>query len=252
MNPAPLIAHVTDPHLLSDPAAHLHGWPVAAAFERVLADVKAFAPALDALVLGGDLVDDCSAAGYRWLDARLADVGCPVLAVAGNHEAPDRMARLLTHARVHARLALADWQIIGLNTHIEGAEHGALAEAELERLTRSLADTPRHTLVALHHPPVSVATPWIDAIGLQSPERFIAALSASGSSVRGVVAGHVHQAVTADVGGRPVWTTPSTMRQFLPGAHDFAEDPAAQPGWRWLRLSADGTIETGVRRLAPS
>lgn len=252
MRSAPLIAHVTDPHLLADPGAHLHGWPVAAAFERVLADVRQFAPALDALVLGGDLVDDCSAAGYRWLDAHLAELDCPVLAVAGNHDAPERMPRLLTRARVHKTLALGGWQLIGLNTHVDGAEHGALAAEELERLTRSLADTTRHTLVVLHHPPMSVGTPWIDAIGLRSPARFIEALTARGTSARGVLAGHVHQAVTTQIGGRPVWTTPSTMRQFRAGAYEFAEDHNARPGWRWLRLGIDGAIDSGVRRIDPT
>ena len=71
------LLHITDPHLCAAPGTRLHGWDVAAAFERILNSALGAHPDADALVLGGDLVDDESEAGYRWLDARLAETGRP-------------------------------------------------------------------------------------------------------------------------------------------------------------------------------
>ena len=42
--------------------------------------------------------------------------------------------------------------------------------------------------------------------------------------------------------------SPSTCVQFTPGSEDFAVDTLA-PGYRWLRLLPDGTLETGVARV---
>ena len=42
---------------------------------------------------------------------------------------------------------------------------------------------------------------------------------------------------------------PSTCIQFHPTNDNFTIDNA-QPGYRWLNLGADGTIESGVERVS--
>lgn len=241
----PTLIHITDLHLNSRP---IHGLDPAVRFERVLAAAMAAVPEADALVLGGDLVDDGGDAGYRWLDARLAGVHVPVLAVAGNHESPDGMHRLLRHARVHDTLALGGWQIIGLNTHVAGHDHGHLDARALTALDDTLAQHHGPALLVMHHPPVAVGSAWIDALGLAEADALADCLSRH-SRVRGVLAGHVHQAHAGCFAGRPVWTTPATHRQFRPGATQFAEDATTPPGYRTVSLGTDGRIETRVRRV---
>lgn len=43
--------------------------------------------------------------------------------------------------------------------------------------------------------------------------------------------------------------SPSTCIQFLPDNDEFALDKR-MPGIRWFELNADGTFETGVKRIA--
>jgi 3',5'-cyclic-AMP phosphodiesterase len=43
--------------------------------------------------------------------------------------------------------------------------------------------------------------------------------------------------------------SPSTCIQFAPDQPDFTID-AAMPGYRWFDLHADGTLRTGVSRVA--
>ena len=244
------LLHITDPHLLAQPGDRLHGWDVAAAFKHVLDHALAAYPGANAIMLGGDLVDDESAAGYRWLDARLAALGRPVLAIAGNHDDPQAMTEHLSHAVVHDVLAVDGWRLIGLSTHCEGAESGRIGPDQLARLDAELTTHQMPTLVCLHHPPLDVGSAWIDAIGLTDREALRATLSRH-PHVRGLLCGHVHQCFESRLDTYAVWATPSTMRQFRPNSREFAEDYDRTPGYRCLRCSADGTLTTTVHRLPP-
>lgn len=242
------ILHITDCHLRADPAARLHGWPVAATFEAVLDDALARHPHCDALILGGDLVDDGSVAGYRWLNERLRRVPCPVLAMAGNHEAPATMARELDRASVHTPLAIGGWRIETLDSHWPGHEAGRLGRRQLDALEARLAAHAVPTLLCLHHPPCTIGTAWIDAIRLEDGPA-LEKIVARHPQVRALACGHAHQDAHWHFAGRPGWITPSTMRQFRPGAREFAEDPACLPGYRTIRLAADATVTTRVQRV---
>lgn len=242
------LLHLTDPHLRARTDARLHGWHVAAAFQRSLDAAMTAYPRADAIILGGDLVDDESSAGYRWLDARLAALQRPVLAVAGNHDDPAAMRRHLKSAVVHDALGVGGWRLIGLDSHVPGSDAGRIGPRALAGLDRALQADPAPTLICVHHPPLDVGSAWIDAIGLIDRDALRATL-ARHPQVRGVVCGHVHQAGEYRLDGYPVWTTPSTMRQFRPGSPTFAEDSARAPGYRCLQLGADGKITTTVHRV---
>ncbi|WP_348766161.1 metallophosphoesterase [uncultured Salinisphaera sp.] len=242
------LLHLTDLHLLADPEANLHGWPVEQAFQRVLAGALADTPRPDAIILGGDLVDDESEHGYARLDATLACLPCPVLAMAGNHDDPARMARMLKHAVVHDRLELGGWQLIALDSHIQGSDAGALGRDQIERLDGWLQANTAPTLVCLHHPPVDVGAAWIDAIGLRDRDALEDVI-ARHSQVNALVCGHAHQAAELAFAGRACLITPSTMRQFAPGSCDFAEDAARSPGYRHIQLDCNGHMTSTVRRV---
>jgi Icc protein len=248
MSTALQLIHLTDFHLLAEPAARLHGWHVEQAFCQVLEDARRRWPQAAAYVLGGDLVDDESRLGYARLDTHLARLDRPVLAMAGNHDDPAAMADALAHARVHEPLHLGGWQLIALDSHMKGSEAGRIGPAQLQRLDRALADCGRPTLLFVHHPPVAVGSAWIDAIGLTDRDA-LETIVARHPHVRAVVCGHAHQAFEGILADRPCLITPATMRQFAPGAHEFAEDADRAPGYRWLTLAADGQLDTGVCRV---
>lgn len=241
------IIHITDCHLLADPEACLHDWPVAAAFDHVLRQALERYPRADAIILGGDLVDDESPAGYKWLRQRLASIDKPVLAIAGNHDDPINMPRWLAPIAVHDTLCLDGWRIVGLCSHRPGREDGRIDDAALAELEARLAGDRSPTILAIHHPPLAIDCAWIDAIGLVDAER-VRTLIRRYSHIRGVLSGHVHQAYEGYIHGCPVWTTPSTMRQFRPNSSEFAEDAERWPGYRLLELAPNGSITTRVHR----
>ena len=77
----------------------------------------------------------------------------------------------------------------------------------------------------MHHPPILVGLPWLDAIGLPEADRTaLAALLRANPQVRRIVAGHVHRASSDVLGGCAVVTCASTNIQ---AALDFTTDAMA-------------------------
>lgn len=239
------LVQITDTHLLADPARRLHGWHVATAFETVLAAARRRFPWPDGLLLTGDLVHDESAAGYRWLAGRL-DGWAPAYAVPGNHDDPAAMRRSLGDTQVGGTARLGRWRLHLLDSRVPGQDGGRVGARQIDRLAAALTDEP--ALVVIHHPPVAVDTPWIDALGLADSDE-LRALLRDRRAVRGVVSGHVHQAVDRWIDGWRLLTSPATGRQFLPGSPTPAEDRGRAPGYRSLRLHADGRITSRVYRV---
>jgi len=87
----------------------------------------------------------------------------------------------------------------------------------------------------------------MEPIGLRNADELFAVLDAY-PQVRAVLWGHIHQEFDQLRNGVRLLASPSTCVQFAPGSEEFQVDQEA-PGYRWLRLHADGQLETGVSRV---
>ena len=167
-----------------------------------------------------------------------------------NHDDPAILPRYLTGGWVtYAQTAeLGPWQLVFLNTHRPGWDGGRLGSQRRAELATTLELRPdRHTLIVLHHPPVSIASPWMDAMGLQDAAEFFA-ITDRHPQIRAIVWGHIHQEFAQRRDGVWLWATPSTCVQFKPGATRYERDHLA-PGYRCLDLYPDGSIATTVIRV---
>ena len=226
----------------------------ASSLERVLATLSSGGgPRPDAVVVTGDVSDDLSAGAYRRLRAALRDCGAPVVCLPGNHDDPRLMAELLDSDGFQycGRAELAGWGLVTVDTHAPGEVWGWVSGAGLERLEDDLAAfRSRPVVVAMHHPPVTIGSAWLDGSRLRNASDFFAVVERH-AQVKAVLAGHVHQVVDEMRGTVRVMTTPSTCVQFAPGTDDFAVDPRP-PGYRWLTLHTDGEIWTEAQWIAGS
>jgi Icc protein len=245
------VVQLTDTHLFADPAGLLLGMNTLASLDAVIDRVRAEALPAEVALATGDLVHDGSEAGYRLLSNRLGSLGCPVLALPGNHDDPAVLGTVLTGPTVrHVREArFGDWQILLLDSTVPGSDGGALSPGELDWLDDALGTTATpHALVCLHHAPLPTGSEWLDTMILANADAFFAVLDRH-ARVRGVLFGHIHQTFEAERNGVRVLASPSTCVQFAKVRPRFGVDPRP-PGYRWLGLAPDGTIHTGVRRLA--
>ncbi len=240
------LTHLTDPHLYGDEAEQLRGIATLPSLEAALAHARQRDWPPDALLITGDLVQD-DPAGYVHFRRLLGDLRLPVLCLPGNHDEPEAMRRELDRAPfvIGGIVDLGLWRIVLLDSTIAGSAAGRLGPERLAALQSALAGAPqRHTLVCLHHHPVPMASRWLDRVGLQDAEEFLAVIDRH-PNVRGIVWGHVHQSYDALRKGVRLLATPSTCAQFLPRADQFAVD-RRPPAYRTLELRADGSILTDL------
>ncbi len=142
------------------------------------------------------------------------------------------------------------WLVVMLDSQVPGQVGGELGADQLARLSECLElarQQSRHALVCLHHQPIPVGCAWLDDQMVADADALFTFLDRQ-DTVKGVVWGHVHQALDRDRNGVSLMASPSTCVQFAPGQIDFKADTAA-PGYRWLSLHPDGRIETGISRV---
>ena len=246
------IAQITDCHIFADADETLYGMNTRHGFEAVKQAIAGGEGLYDLLLATGDLAQDGSAAAYRYLAEQFDDFEIPTFWLAGNHDDIDVMQGNFVGKHIHtAREVLAgNWLIVLLDSTIAGEVHGRVSESQLDFMETALRRyASRHALVCLHHQAQETGSEWIDKKGLLDADRFRAGL-ARHDNVRGVVWGHVHQEFHRSIDGVRWMSTPSSCVQFKPGSTEFALDDA-RPGYRRLKLGADGSIETTVLRVEP-
>ncbi len=239
---------MTDPHLFADPGSTLMGINTSATLDEVLAKIQKDYRELDCLLVTGDLTQDDSAASYQHLKEKLSTIHAPSYWLPGNHDQPHLM-KAINPSAMQKQVILDNWQIVLLNTQVEGKTHGYLMETELELLNTCLhQESDKHTLLALHHHLVPINSRWMDQSVLQNPNDLARVITGH-DNIRGIIHGHVHQARNYQFYDIPVMATPSTCVQFASESDDFQAD-TRQPGFRVLDLLPDGQIITSVARVA--
>jgi len=244
------LLQLSDTHLFAEPDGRLLGQNTRETFAAVVAHAQAHHWPPDAILFTGDLVHDEQLAGYRWLKDRLAQLRVPCYCIPGNHDRVDLIAGYLDpHAIESLRvIQIRDWDIVLLDSSIPYEEGGYLLPHILAGLDRHLKQEPkRSTLISLHHQPIPMGSAWLDTMMVENRADLMKIVEHH-PQVRAIVWGHVHQALTTHHGTIRMLSAPSTCIQFQPGSAEFAMDTAT-PGYRWLDLYADGTIETGIERI---
>ncbi len=244
-----ILAQLSDPHLLADRDNVFLGINPYDSLSRVVRQLRD-EPGVDLVLASGDLSQDHSEASYRLFAELVAPLNKPVVALPGNHDAINFMARSLadTPVTMPPRIMLGDWQMILLNSAVTGLPSGhvpLIQQSWLKRILEETEETP--TLIALHHHPVPTHCAWLDQHSLDNGAEFLALLNRF-PQVKAVLFGHIHQEMDCQVGDLRLLAVPSTSIQFLPNSKGFVLD-SRQPGYRLLRLYPDGSIETQVKRL---
>lgn len=247
---APLrLVQLSDCHVPSDPAATYRGLDAAGALERLVGAVRSFSP--EFLLLTGDVSEDAGAASYRRVAGCLEPIGRPVLALPGNHDEPGAMQAHFPHGPWAGPYFLerGNWLLVLLDSTRPGLIGGVIPGESFRAVEKLLAGSAAaHVLFALHHQPVPVGSPWIDKYALDTAhaQRLLELLEGDGR-VRCVTWGHVHQDFESERGGMRLLGAPSTVANSMPRREKFTLDDNG-PACRWLVLSEDGSVETGLLR----
>lgn len=245
------ILQISDFHLLADSGKRMMGidtqQTLLAVIDQAWSDLKQ----IDFMLLTGDLVQDPLPETYQRLKSCLEPLPVPCYCLPGNHDETVLINQSLANSNIifQPQIILDGWQIICLDSTVANDPGGFLSPDQIQVLEQTLKEQPElHALVTLHHSPVLTGAEWLDTMILSNHAEFFHLLSRY-PQVKGVVFGHIHQALDTVVNGLRLLGCPSTCFQFKPDSKDFALDYVPQ-GYRWIELCPDGSISTEVVRLA--
>jgi Icc protein len=218
-------------------------------FHSVLDLIKSEIQDISLLLGTGDISQDGSVESYQTYIEGIDSLGVSHCWLPGNHDLAEVMRSKSDASSLACKsINLGKWRILMLDSHVESKVYGLVSDAELQFLEQELDGCPEpFVLVALHHHVLPVHSVWMDKLGVKNSNDLLMRLKKT-SKVRGVVFGHVHQEVDQTENGIRVLGSPSSCFQFRPGSLDFELDDKL-PGYRWLKLEDDGSIDTGVSRI---
>jgi Icc protein len=217
------IVQLTDTHIVAPDGKAYGVVDTASALKRAVAHIRSLnvlSGGIDAVILTGDLTDHGTQEEYAHLGTILSDLDIPLHAIPGNH---DRREPMRAAFRASPRssmttpetgalnwcLELPDFDVIGLDTLMEGEAHGQLSGDTLEWLRTILAArSHRPVLIALHHPPFDTGIGHMDENRLQNPDALIK-IAASHAGPLQIICGHVHRYITTRIDGVPMMIAPA-------------------------------------------
>jgi Icc protein len=207
-------------------------------------------PQIDMIVHTGDLAQNPTTVTYDRYLKHMQSIGIPFFR---------RLAIMMMYLtslfmeQIHQPtvVEIGDWCIILLNSAQPTRIDGKIAEAGLEQLTELLKKHhDRHIMIACHHHPFAMESAWIDQHKLKNSSDLLETIRPF-SNIKAIICGHVHQDSINTWQDIQFLSTPSTCIQFKPKSDKFALDEE-HPGYRFIKLKANGEIETQVYRLSTS
>jgi 3',5'-cyclic AMP phosphodiesterase CpdA len=209
------IVHLADAHVARGGSRYLPGVDLVDRFAAALAAVSRLDPRPDHVVLGGDILDEPSP-DYGLLAQMVEGMAWPAHLCPGNHDSVEAysLAPLATFPAgcpgyytfdagelrciiLHSSAALPGSSFPPPGRATAPPPHGAgyLDGPQLDWLARELAGE-RRAVIFLHHPPVDVGIPWLDAIRLLNAGEFWEVVGPAAPRVAGIFFAHLHAQVS--------------------------------------------------------
>jgi len=225
------LLHLSDLHISRDPGPDAEGVDARVVLAQLLHDCRHVTD-IDLVLVSGDIADDGSREGYTdaldLVESFARQHGATQAWCVGNHDGRDAFSAVLgtghrdrdgqdvgRPATVNACAATSvtsGIRIITLDSLVPGEVFGRIGPEQLGCLRAALAEPAAGgTVIALHHPPISVSSQWA-AASLQDAVAFADVLR--GSDVQAVLCGHVHAQISGVLAGVPVWVGPGVLTRI--------------------------------------
>lgn len=245
------VVQISDIHLYADKQQELLGVKTFESFVAVVDLLKTDENKPDMIILSGDMAQDHSEQAYLNMVDVLKEFTIPVYFVAGNHDNPDIIKRLFPMNNIsdQKNIVFHQWNIILLNSQIPGCVEGFLDASQLNYMQACLQKYPHHqAIVIFHHQPIPVGSAWLDQYILTNADEFWR-VAKNFPQLKTIFFGHVHQVYEGQKQGVNYYSTPATCVQFMRKSDDFLLENL-NPGYRWIELSLEGELKTGISRIA--
>jgi len=220
--------HLTDPHLVAPPA-DLFGIDGRERLAKAVASIARHHADAELCVITGDITHWAEPGAYAAFEEIVSALPMPWQALIGNHDGREEMRAALPalpwadDGFLHYPLDTSAGRFLILDTVDPGVSSGRLCEKRLAWLKEALADSEIEGLdvfLFMHHAPMDVGIPGLDAIRLLNADDFAACI-AGFDNLRHLFFGHLHRACHGSWKGLPFSTVRATAHQI---AFDLTED----------------------------
>jgi len=243
------IIQITDLHLNKDKEFMSHGINTFRSAKKIINEILVKERNVNCMILSGDLVDDGTSKGYENLSELLAELSFPIYLMCGNHDSVENLKNICITKKLYFKnfISINNWGIYMFNTKKKNSPNGILSENELMDFDQSISNV-KYMMVFLHHHPISIGSESMDRMMIENSDELIARIK-NQSKIRGVSWGHIHNEINFKINNVQLFSTPSTCYQAKPKSKKFVIDYDAHPGYRVIKLSKNGVLETSVKRL---
>jgi Icc protein len=240
------LIQITDLHLTENKKTRVRGYSTNKSFEKIVAFITANENP-DFVVSSGDISNDGTKKSYVAYQKGIELFKTSVITILGNHDNHNNFQTVFgTKLPSVEKITLSEtWLMITIDSTATNKESGYITRQQLLSLRKLIGSNKNKNLViCLHHQPIKMGF-WIDEVGLENTDQFIASI-ANQSNIKAVLWGHVHHESESKLRSIKMLSTPSTCYQFL----ESAEKPdTTKPGYRKINLFESGKLETKVVRI---
>ncbi len=251
--------HISDTHISAHPdygrGEHGSFHSAREGAEALVAAVNALPFKPDFVLHTGDVAYDPDPSAYLSASEILSGIQYPVYYLAGNHDFPAELQRVLLNSAQPKTPFYYDFeingiQIICLDSNGPAEPPRGFVDAQQLAWLEGLCSMPdeRPLVVAVHHNTLPVGIPWLDDfMRITNGEALHKALLPARHRIRGVFSGHVHQHLDMYRDGILYSSTASSWCQFhaWPGQVDTIADTDGLPGFSIVTLTPE---QTYIRR----
>jgi len=242
--------HLTDCHLLDQNTKSLLDINTYESLSKVIQDITQKKLKYDFLLITGDISQDGSKESYELFSSLIKTLNKPIYCLPGNHDDPSLLKNIFKQSPNQAISVnqIQNHLLILLNSHIENLVSGKISTNQLDQLNNILkTNANRPVIIALHHQPININSPWMDNISLENGDELLTLLE-NFPMVKMILFGHIHQEINTNHQHIKIFGTPSTCYQFKPQSQTMLVDQL-RPGYRNIKLLDDGTIKTELCRI---
>ncbi len=238
------LIQISDCHLPESADTLYRGERVWEKLENIVKRADKWSP--DAVVVSGDISEESGPESYGFFQKTLAALKRPVYCLSGNHDKRAVMAKALSEPlSMPNSVAHGNWRLHFLDSASHQRIHGELSQAQVDDLAMAIdQQTEDWALVFLHHQPILCGSHWIDRYPLQNPQALLE-LVEERSKIRAVCWGHIHHEWQQLRQHCLYIGCPSTAYSVLANQDKLIKDPRG-PACRWLELSTNGELKTGI------
>jgi Icc protein len=258
--------HISDTHLGPDPAYIHRGFAPHERMLHLVRDISRLGITPDFVIHTGDICGDkethATRKHYSHANTLLTQLPGPQYYLVGNHDCATSLFSSLQMGEHEVFYQNGDDRAysftskgvscFSLSSSIPTKREGLISLPQREALEARIASVTSPMVFFLHHPPLTMGSPWMDQnMLLQDGEDLHQLLSRYRERVLGVFFGHIHQPWQTIRDGISYFSSPGTIFQFstLPSDVHNRIEPESVVSYSVVHLRA-GQLQVNMR-IAP-